>query len=261
MVSSRSSTVAQIRSAARPPPTPMATLCNDSPAANSRWITWSCRSAAIRSRSSSMARPCCSARASPSSIATAAWLAKPRGHVEVLGGERRPPGPASDREDAAHALRAEQRDREDRTQFVFGAPRRTGSPLRRRQRTSRPPVSNAWPTRVPCRAPGSASPPRRRRPRRHPSAASSGTGSTTVTRSTTGDLAGFAPRSAARARRPRRPSQDLPVIAADACSHSPRDRAASYSRAFSIATPAVAASACASSSSSRVNSPRTLSVR
>ena len=37
------------------------------------------------------------------------------------------------------------------------------------------------------------------------------------------------------------------VIAAVACSHSPRERAASYSRAFSMATAAVAASAVASS--------------
>ena len=54
-----------------------AMLCSASPVANSRWMTWSCRSAAIRSRSSSIAQRCCSVRASASSIATEAWLANP----------------------------------------------------------------------------------------------------------------------------------------------------------------------------------------
>jgi hypothetical protein len=51
------------------------------------------------------------------------------------------------------------------------------------------------------------------------------------------------------------------VIAATACSHSPREVADSYSRAFSIATAAVAASARVSSSSSALNSPLVLSLR
>ena len=77
MVRSRSATVAWIRSVARPGPSKPARACSDSPAANSRWMTWSCRSAAIRWRSWSIAVRCCSARASASSIATAAWLANP----------------------------------------------------------------------------------------------------------------------------------------------------------------------------------------
>ena len=54
-----------------------AMLCSASPVANRRWMTWSCRSAAIRSRSSSIAQRCCSAREAASSIATEAWLANP----------------------------------------------------------------------------------------------------------------------------------------------------------------------------------------
>ena len=40
-------------------------------------MTWSCRSAAIRSRSSSIAARLCSERASASSMATEAWAANP----------------------------------------------------------------------------------------------------------------------------------------------------------------------------------------
>ena len=51
------------------------------------------------------------------------------------------------------------------------------------------------------------------------------------------------------------------VIAAVACSHSPRRRAASYRWELSITAAAVAARAVVSSSSSALNSPRVLSVR
>jgi hypothetical protein len=47
----------------------------------------------------------------------------------------------------------------------------------------------------------------------------------------------------------------------DACSHSPRVRAISYSREFSMATAAVAANAVISCSSSAVNPPRVLSAK
>ena len=77
MVASRSPTVAMTRSVARPGPRVAASACSDRPPAKRRWMTWSCRSAAMRSRSSNRAARCWSARAWASSRATAAWFAKP----------------------------------------------------------------------------------------------------------------------------------------------------------------------------------------
>ena len=59
MTWSSSSIVAARRSPARPGPRCAARLCSVRPAPNRRWMTWSCRSAAMRSRSSSIAARCC----------------------------------------------------------------------------------------------------------------------------------------------------------------------------------------------------------
>ena len=127
------------------------------------------------------------------------------------------------------------------------------------------PVENTCPDSDPCngtRRPGSTSAP-------IPTATStlnpvpSAVGSTTATRS--------APpisrvRSAIRCSGWRGSSASSTVISCrvivvDACSHSPRVRAVSYRREFSMATAAVAASALVSCSSSAVNPPRVLSAR
>ena len=77
MVSSSVVMAPRIRSVIGPGSSRVATACRVSPAANMLWMTWSCRSAAIRSRSANITAFCCSARASASSMAIEAWLAKP----------------------------------------------------------------------------------------------------------------------------------------------------------------------------------------
>lgn len=72
MVSSRSSTARPTRSAAPSCSTSRAALCKVIPVAKSRWIARSCRSRAIRSRSSSSAICSASRRRSASSKASAA---------------------------------------------------------------------------------------------------------------------------------------------------------------------------------------------
>ncbi len=77
MVSSRSSTARSTRSEASLCSMNRPALCSVMPVANSRWMARSCRSRAMRSRSSRTAICSASARRSASSIATAACAAKP----------------------------------------------------------------------------------------------------------------------------------------------------------------------------------------
>ena len=69
-----------------------AMLCSASPVANSRWMTWSCRSAAIRSRSS-MSRTACCGRCARRSRSTAmrGLVGETRRQVEVVAGRTTTP--------------------------------------------------------------------------------------------------------------------------------------------------------------------------
>ena len=68
------------------------------PPRTSLWMTWSCRSAAIRSRSSNITA-FCFRRGHRRARPRRAWLANPLAIVEVFGGERRPAGHPGDGED------------------------------------------------------------------------------------------------------------------------------------------------------------------
>ena len=263
IVSSSASTACSTRCAASESRMSAVAPCRDIPVANSRWMTRSCRSRAIRSRSSNSARRWASLRCSASSIPMPACAAKVV-TISTAGGESgKPPwcrpavrtprtspagpsgtstaGPSAICWRAAGATRGS----ELKSSTASGLPLAITIPDADPSAGSTSPRASAAPSPQACSM---------------TSRLRSGVGRARTTRSAP-DISRAREVTSSSTSPGRSSDISRCVTSAVARSHCCCLRASAYSRAFSMATPAAEASAWTSASSSSSKSPPCFSVR